>query len=478
MQRGDLAAAEAEAKLALEDSSTQPVAYALLGSIRLRQDRYEQGAELLERAVEADPNLVGARLNLAQAYEALVRGDQAEAQYRAVLQLVPESRDARFALMRAESRKGRHRQALELAGPVEDQLRASPDGLVLLASALSGAGEAERARGLLPHWIELGEMPEPWTVKFALALAAGGLHGEAIQLLERFKREERATFLVAFNLAGFYLLERDKAKAAENYDLALQFDDRSVPALRQAARLAKDEGEYEKALAFLIRAKLEAPADPEVLFAFGTVCLRLELLEDSANALRRAHELRPDHRSTRYWLAVARGANGDYDESLALYQGLLRDEPESAQLQYAVGTAYYLKAEFEDAALHLQESVRLDPDQLMSPYYLARVAQKQGRDREAIRRFEAILERRPEHGPSHEGLAMSLFKERRYEAARRSFEQALALDPDSLRANYQLGQLLVRMGLREEAKEQLALADALREDEESRQVVKTLLNPH
>ena len=65
MQQGDLESAEAEAKLALDDSASKPVAYALLGSIRLQQKKYEEGTELLERAIEADPNLVGARLNLA-----------------------------------------------------------------------------------------------------------------------------------------------------------------------------------------------------------------------------------------------------------------------------------------------------------------------------------------------------------------------------------------------------------------------------
>lgn len=477
MQQGDLQAAEAEAKLALADPASKPVAYALLGSIRLQEKQPEEGARLLEQAIDANPNLVGARLNLAQAYATLGQSDRAEALYRTVLELAPDNETARFALARLEVAKGRHRQALDLVKPFEARLRASPDGLPLLATAFAGVGEQAAARSLVADWRARRDMPQAWTLKFALALARGGLNGAAIQVLEQVKEDRQASFEIAFNLAGFYLRERELPKAAENYELALSFNDQSVPALRMAARLAEELGELEKALSFLIRAKLEAPQDPDVLYAFGTVCLRLDLMEDGAKALEQARALRPADKLTRYWLGIARSAGGDYDAALSLYQALLEEEPENAQLHYAVGSVHYLKVAFGDAARHFQESLRLNPDQLMSLYYLAMITQKQGRNAEAVLSFQAILEDHPDHAPSLEGLALSLFREKRYEEARRQFERALELNPGSASATYQLGQLLARMGRRAEAKQRLEVARNLREEEE-RQLVRTLLNPH
>ena len=95
-----------------------------------------------------------------------------------------------------------------------------------------------------------------------------------------------------------------------------------------------------------------------------------------------------------------------------------------------------------------------------------------------MRIFREILETHPDHAPSYEGLGRSLFKQRQYEEARTQFEKAIELDPKSPAANYQLGQLLARMGLREEAKERLAFAKGLREEAEKTQLVRTLLNPH
>ncbi len=478
MQEGKLASAEAEAKLALEDPASQPVALALLGSIRLQQKQYAEGADFLERAIKANPGLVGARLNLAQAYASLGNGDLAATSYREVLTRAPDNANALLGLVRIEAEKGNHREALDLARPVERQLRASPDGLLLLASCYTGIGKLAVARTLVADWGGLSGVPRPWTIKFALALSKGGLNLEAIRLLEGLKREGLASFDVAFNLGGFYLLDNDLVRASENYELAVRFDDQSVPALKQVATIAEERGELEKALSFLIRAKLEAPSDPEVLFSFGTVALRLELIADATKALERALELRPDHTSTRYWLGTALGAARQYDASLALYQGILDENPNDSQMQYAVGSVYYLKVAFEDAIRHLTESFRLDPEQLLSPYYLAMIAQKQGRNEEATRMFEGILKSHPDHALSYEGLAISQFRLRQYEEARSNFQRAISLNPRSARANYQLGQLLVRMGLRDEARKQLSIAKDLREEEEKTQLVKTLLNPH
>ena len=478
LQQGDLQSAEETLQPALEDPATRPVAYALLGSIRLQQKKYQEGTQLLERAIKADSQLVGAHLSLAQAYAFLGKADRAETLFRRVLELAPDNQNARLALVQAASKKGDHRQALDLARPVEKQLRSSPDGLLLLAEALTGVGDRKGAQSLVPDWLRLRGVPAAWIMKFAVALSDGGLTDEPIKILEQAKSQGIASYELAFNLAGFYVLKGDPARASENYEWALTFNDRSLPALRQTARIAEKQGELEKALSFLIRAKLEAPDDPDVLFAFGTVSLRLEFIEDATGALEKAARLRPDHKPTRYWLATARGAARQFDEALALYKALLDEDPEDPQLNYAVGSVFYLQVAFDKAEKYLKESIRLNPEQLLLPFYLAMSAQKQGHADEAMRMFREILETHPDHAPSYEGLGRSLFKQRQYEEARTQFEKAIELDPKSPAANYQLGQLLVRMGLREEAKERLALAKGLREEEEKTQLVRTLLNPH
>jgi Flp pilus assembly protein TadD len=56
---------------------------------------------------------------------------------------------------------------------------------------------------------------------------------------------------------------------------------------------------------------------------------------------------------------------------------------------------------------------------------------------------------------------------RRYDEAERLLRKAVALNPKSVKGNYQLGLLLARMGRREEADKQLAMAKTLREEDDA-----------
>jgi Tfp pilus assembly protein PilF len=77
LQEGRLDQAEAQARLALSDPACAPVAYAVLGALRLQQKKYPDSISFLERALRLEPRLVGARLNLAQACELANRNAEA-----------------------------------------------------------------------------------------------------------------------------------------------------------------------------------------------------------------------------------------------------------------------------------------------------------------------------------------------------------------------------------------------------------------
>jgi tetratricopeptide (TPR) repeat protein len=104
---------------------------------------------------------------------------------------------------------------------------------------------------------------------------------------------------------------------------------------------------------------------------------------------------------------------------------------------------------------------------LASYYYLALVARDQGKEVEAIQMLEKLLQRYPDHGLSHEVLGGLLVSAHRYPEAENSLENAVRLNPKSVKANYQLGLLLARMGKKSEADKHLEIANSLRADDQS-----------
>ena len=59
VQDGKLDEAAALAQTAIADRDARPVACSVLGAIRIRQQRYDEAARLLEEAIRLEPRLLG-----------------------------------------------------------------------------------------------------------------------------------------------------------------------------------------------------------------------------------------------------------------------------------------------------------------------------------------------------------------------------------------------------------------------------------
>lgn len=478
IRQGKLEEADQQAQLALSDPQTRAAACSVLGSIRLQQNRLPEGASLLKEAIRLEPHLVGAHLNLAELYTVQGKPELALPLYRHVLTLDPSNEAARLALARSETEKGNYKQSLEVAQPALSALKQSPDGLFVLATDYLKTGDHDAAAVLAHDWMRLPDMPPDWSMKFALLLAREGVVPEAIDILEGIKQKGPLSYELAFNLAGTYVLEKHWALALDSYDQALSMNPKAVPALRQAAAIAEQQGQLERSLAYWMRAKKIEPDDPEILEGYGRVCLKMDLLEDAEPALIKAAEIRPDDASYQYTLAAAKVGKKQFEAAQGLLEGLLKQKPSSAQLQYALGSVLYLQGQLDGAAKHLRESLRLQPDQLAPYYYSALIERDRGHDEEAIRMLQELLHRYPDHAPSCEALGGLLMNAHRYSEAEGSLENAVRLNPSSVKANYQLGLLLTRMGKKDEAEKRLELAKSLRsQDETNSRLQLRLLDP-
>jgi tetratricopeptide (TPR) repeat protein len=478
VQQGRLEEADQQARLALRDPEAQAVAFSVLGAIRLQQKRLAASATFLRDAIRLEPHLIGAHLSLAQVYTLQGKQSSAVGLLRRVLELDPSNAEARLALAGAETEKGNYRRSLDLARPVLEAFKQSPEGLIVLTTDFLKTGDRVAAVGLVNDWARLSDVPQAWSIKFGLLLAKEGVVAEAVAVLERARQTGPPSYELAFNLGGAYLLNGDPRRALDAYDAALGLEPDSLPALRQAAETAERQEELERSLSYWMRAKKVQPKDAEVLLGFGRLCLKMDLLDDAEAALSEAASMRPGEVTYQYALAAAKVGKRQFEAAQALLEPLVRQRPQDPQLQYALGSVFYIQGRLSEAAARLAESVRLQPEQIASQYYLALVARDQGKEADAIAALEELLRRYPDHAPSCEALGGLLMGAQRYSEAETRLRRAVALTPNSVKANYQLGLLLARMGNTDEANKHLDLAKSLRkEDEATSRLQLRLLEP-
>lgn len=459
MASGNLEAAEHEARLAMSDPATKALGLAILGAIRLQQMKTDEGVAFLKEAIQTDPRLVGARLNLGEAYSRSGKTTEAREAYQQALRLKPDSTVARFDLAQLEASAGNYATSLRVAEPIEPLLRSSPEGILVLASDYLGLKNTDPVAPLVAQWKNLAEVPEPLSLTFAQLLDHNRLTSAALSVLEPYEKAGTPlSFELAFALAGLHVQEGNLEAASAYYETALKLNATCVLCLQSLATIAEKQNETEKALAWLIQARRLSPGDPGVLFEYGKVCLERDLLDDGVEALEKAVALRPDNDHYVYVLASGYVSKAHYPKAQTLLEGLLKKRPGDSVLHYALGTVFYLEDQFDFAEASLDKSIELNADQIGSYYYLGLTAEKKRNYPEAERLFTNLLKQHPEHIPTYSALGAVLVETKKYAEAQPILEKAIRLDPSSTQAHYQLAVLLGRIGKQEESAKEAALA--------------------
>lgn len=468
MSAGDLVGAEQEARLALRDSATHSEGWAALGMIRARQKRYADATECFHTALRLDPRLADAHLGLGEVDELTGKAEQAREEFGSVLHTDPGNRDALFGLAQLESTTENFGTSLTAAEPILADLHRSSAGLLLLAKDYAGLKQKEQLAALMPSWNALPQVSASDSTAFSALLAKSGLDQQALAVLEKAKASGQVSVELALALANQYFSKGDLTQAFESYEAALSLKPNCVDCLRQLAKIAEQQKDPEKALAYLIKAKRQQPDDPEILFEFGKACLELDLFEDAVPALEKASRSQPDNDSYAYVLASAHVSKKEYDAAGKIFERLLQKHPRDPILNYAMGSLLFLEVKLEQAEPYLRKSVELNPDQSAAYYYLGLIAEGKGQDEQALATFRDVLRRDPNYAPAYEAMGRILLKEQKFPEAQQALEKAVLLNPSSVKAHYQLGILLGRTGKQEDAKKELAIVNELNAEETKR----------
>jgi tetratricopeptide (TPR) repeat protein len=479
MSAGDLVAAEKEARLALRDPSTRAAAWATLGVIRVHQKRYAEATEFLRTALRLDPRSVGAHITLSEVYTSAGKKEKARELLQEALRTDPGNREGLFALAQLESKSGNFSASLSVAEPILADLRRSSAGVLLLAKNYAGLKQRESLASLVPDWGSLPEVSAASSTTFASFLIKSGLDQQALEVLEKAKASGQVSLDLALALGNLYFLKGDLSQAFDSYEAALSLKHGCIECVLQLAKIASQQKDPEKALAYLIKAKHEQPRNAEILFEFGKTCLQLDLNDDAISALQQAVRLQPNNDSYSYVLASAKVSRKQYEAAGKLFQGLLAKHPDDSVLNYAMGSLLFLEVRLDEAAEYLHRSVELQPDQAAAYYYLGLIAEGKGENDQAITILRDVLRRAPDYDSAYEALGRILLKEQKYPEAQQALERAVLLNPSSVTAHYQLGILFGRTGKQNDANRQFEIVHQLNVEEEKRAgMLLHILTPH
>jgi tetratricopeptide (TPR) repeat protein len=157
---------------------------------------------------------------------------------------------------------------------------------------------------------------------------------------------------------------------------------------------------------------------------------------------------------------------GYYEQAEQFYGRALKDDPDSAEALYGLGSAYLQQQKTSQARECFQKSVQLHasyPGTLPNSWNnLGILAAREGNYDQAIDYFERALKIDPEHSIALQNLGSAYRQKKDWTLAKSALQRALAVNPDDPEANYSLGMVYAQQDDAEHAQEYLQRAIALR----------------
>lgn len=139
---------------------------------------------------------------------------------------------------------------------------------------------------------------------------------------------------------------------------------------------------------------------------------------------------------------------GYFDQAEASFQIALRDDPESAEALYGIGSVYLNQQKNAEAQKCFERALKLRatyPDTLANSWNnLGLITGREGRTAEAIGYFQEALHLSPDHRIALNNLGSAYRQQKRWDDARTTYERALQLSADDAEANYGLGMVFAQ----------------------------------
>ena len=248
----------------------------------------------------------------------------------------------------------------------------------------------------------------------------------------------------------------------------------SVRALLQTARGQMQSGDRSGALESLGRARVLAPNSEEVLSAFARVALAARMLAPAIAMLEALTRMCPTVPQYHYLLGVALMEGGDMPAAIESLQQADRLEPERPLTLMALGLAENNRKQYTDAKRALLHALDLEPENIDALAALAEAEAGLGDLAPAEDHARGALRRAVAHPTANLVMGIVLMKRERYAEAREALDKAIAANPDSPAAHYQLSLAYARLGDEANAKRHVELyQQKLREAEERMKTLRT-----
>lgn len=396
--------------------------------------------DVLNHAIEINPNRVETYLSLARFYMKIDKGDEAEKTIqkgisvndKSPLGYVEYGRFLSFAKRPTEA-EAQFKKAVELDPKNYDARQAIAD-FYLAEKQLDKAEQAYKDLAAV-----LDNSPEGMTA-LADFYAGVGRTDEAVQVFENILKDAPETASARYRLGEIYLDRKENAKVLEQAEALLKTNNSDAQALLLRARMKLQENNAEEAVKDLEEILKKQPSLKTALFYMAQAKLALGQVEQARAFIGDLEKYHPSYLYSKLLQIQASFAANELDRALQQANLLVEtaktaapnaetsvQELEEIRVRSLIarGTAYLNLNQFKEARADFDAVQKLAPNSANSYVNLARVATASGNQAEALSFYQKALSIDQKNFDALTGVVAVLKSQKQYAEAQAQIDQAM-----------------------------------------------------
>lgn len=208
----------------------------------------------------------------------------------------------------------------------------------------------------------------------------------------------------------------------------------------------------------------QMPLTEDLYTAMTSMFSVAELAEEAEMVLLEAVEAFPDSRLLRYDLGQQAVVLGKPIQALEVFEaanaidqipGDSADRLQRSLIYQGIGNLHVELFQYDDAFEAYQEAVELDPSSVDVHLSLVDIYVSRDEIENALAELEYALSLDPDNVQAYSGLAQVHLKSGRFEESLAAAEKALEIDPTTYGTHYFAARAMIRLGMREEGREEM-----------------------
>lgn len=402
--------------------------------VKLLQEGNPGGAVVLfKSSLEKDQNFQDARYQLAKAYQALGKYEQAEKEYLKVLKQNPSKTDIVLELAKLYNSQRKPDQAVEQAGKYLQSNPGSAEALEVLGLGYALKGmPAEAERNFL---LALEKEPRRTSTKLQLAVLLmeqkSSREKEARALIDEILTADPGNVKAHNLLAGYELSLGNREQALEIYrKVAALTPGDPAPLYRQGVILL-EKGEMDKAEKTAETLVQKFPQKSEGARLKGLIAYQRKNYADAITALQTSVKIAPSLEGL-YYLGLSMYSRGELENALSQFRRILDHTPDFVQARLLTALILLNQKRVDDAIAEANRAIETDSRSALARNILGSAYLAKGMYDEGIRELNRATELDPKIVDAHLKKGIFNLSKGRVREAESDFTTAVRVAPEML----------------------------------------------